>query len=134
VQQKEDQQVKMLTDTLLSRPNFEKLVQQGDLEKKGVSGADRNKLIDELSKGIQLSRSEKDNLFLVSYRNTEPTRAKQIVDSLLSMLLESGVNNRRGDTNNAMAFLDGQIRDYEAVLKAAEGRLKAFKLQNLDYL
>src|SRR6185503_11914191 len=45
-----------------------------------------------------------------------------------------GLSNKRRDTENARAFLDAQIKQYEVVLDESERRLKEFKLQNLDHL
>jgi polysaccharide chain length determinant protein (PEP-CTERM system associated) len=50
------------------------------------------------------------------------------------MFVESGLSNKRIDTEKAMSFLDEQITQYEQVLREAEERLKNFKLANLDRL
>jgi polysaccharide chain length determinant protein (PEP-CTERM system associated) len=50
------------------------------------------------------------------------------------MFVESGLSNKRLDTEKALTFLDVQIKEYENVLQKAEERLKNFKLQNLDHL
>jgi polysaccharide chain length determinant protein (PEP-CTERM system associated) len=134
VQPNVDQQVAMLASTLLSRPNVEKLVQVADLDPDGKTGKDQNALIQRVTRAVQLTGSTKDNLFSLSYRDTDPTRAKRTVESLLSMFVESGLSNKRRDTDNARAFLDAQIKQYEAVLDESERRLKDFKLQNLDHL
>jgi len=133
VQPNVDQEVKMLADTLMSRPNMEKLILRADLDHAAKNEQERNALIEALTKAVQLTRSTKD-LFSLSYRDTDPARAKRVVDSLLSMFVESGLSNKRRDTGKAMTFLDAQIGEYETVLREAEGRLKAFKLQNLDNL
>ena len=134
VQPNVDQQVAMLTGTLLSRPNVERLIELADLDPKGKTGKDQSALVQRVTRAVQLTGSTRDNLFSLSYRDTDPARAKRTVESLLSMFVESGLSNKRRDTDNARAFLDAQIKQYETVLDEAERRLKDFKLQNLDHL
>jgi polysaccharide chain length determinant protein (PEP-CTERM system associated) len=132
VQPKTDEQVKMLANTLLSRPNVEKLIDLAGLDPK--SQADKEALVEELTRGVKLIGSARDNLYSLTYRHSDQARAKRIVESLLSIFVEAGVTNKRGDTEKALAFLEEQIKEYEAVLSKAEERLKQFKLQNLDHL
>jgi protein tyrosine kinase modulator len=134
VQPNTEQQVKILADTLMSRPNVEKLILLADLDLAAENQKDRNALVERLTRDVKLTGSTRDNLFSLTYRDTDPTRAKRIVDSLLSMFVESGLSTKRLDTEKALTFLDDQIKEYEAVLRQAEERLKQFKLQNLDHL
>jgi polysaccharide chain length determinant protein (PEP-CTERM system associated) len=134
VQPNSEQQVKILADTLMSRPNVEKLVSLSGLDQTQAAQRDRNGLIEKLTKKVKLSGSARDNLFSLSYRDSDPTQAKRVIESLLSLFVESGLSHKRRDTDKALAFLDVQIKEYEAVLSKAEERLKEFKLQNLDHL
>jgi polysaccharide chain length determinant protein (PEP-CTERM system associated) len=132
VQPNMDQQVDMLADTLLSRPNVEKLIQVAGLG--AATEPERESLIEDITRSVQLSGSTRDNLFSISYRDTDQAQAKRLVESLLSMFVESGLSNKRRDTGKALEFLDAQIHEYETVLREAEARLKEFKLQNLEHL
>jgi polysaccharide chain length determinant protein (PEP-CTERM system associated) len=127
------QQIKILADTLMSRPNVEKLIVLAELDHE----EDQNAWVQQITQNVMLTsptRDRRDNLYTLSYRDTDPARAKRIVDSLLSIFVESGLSNKRLDTEKATAFLDAQIKEYEGVLTQAEDRLKRFKLQNLDNL
>ncbi len=132
VQPNIDQQVSMLSRTLLSRPNVEKLVRMADLDLKVKSPEERDALIDQLIKEIEVKGSSSDNLYSIRYRDTMPARAKRAVDSLLSIFVESGLGNKRRDTEKAQQFIDEQIKQYEAQLQEAERRLKEFKVKNLS--
>jgi len=134
VQPDTEQQVKILADTLMSRPNMEKLIVLAGLDHGIEKDKDRNALADGLTRAVRLTGSTRDNLFSLSYWDTDQARAKRIVDSLLSIFVESGLSNKRLDTEKALTFLDAQIKQYEVVLSQAEERLKQFKLQNLDHL
>jgi uncharacterized protein involved in exopolysaccharide biosynthesis len=59
------QQVKILADTLLSRPNVEKLILLADLDHGAATEADRNALAERLTRGVELTsptRDRRDNL------------------------------------------------------------------------
>lgn len=124
-----DQQVSLMSRTLISRPNVEKLVRMADLDLGIKSGAERDALIDNLMKTIQLSGNVSSNLYVISYRDTKPQQAKDVVQSMLTIFVESSLNDKRQDTRGAVKFLDEQIKRYEQSLQTAENRLKEFKLK-----
>lgn len=132
VQPNVDQQVAMLSRTLLARPNMEKLVRMADLDLEAKTPQQRDAIIDGLINSISVRGSPRDNLYSISYRSAQPATAKKVVDSLLSIFVESGLGNKRRDTEKAQKFIDEQIREYEKRLQEAERRLKEFKLTNLN--
>ena len=132
VQPDVDQQVAMLSRTLLSRPNVERLVRMADLDLNLKSQEKRDALIDQLIRSIDVKGLPGDNLYSIRYRDTRPDRARRVVDSLLSIFVESGLGNKRRDTEKAQQFIDEQIKEYERRLEEAERRLKDFKLRNLS--
>jgi polysaccharide chain length determinant protein (PEP-CTERM system associated) len=133
VQPNVTQQVEILGRTLLSRPNLERLVQTAQLDRDVETQQQRNALIERVAKRIEVTGSKPD-LFSLSYRDTDPARAKRTIETLLSIFVESCLINKRRDTDKAMQFLDAQIGEYEVVLGQAEKRLKDFKLQNFEHL
>src|SRR5689334_21888378 len=126
-----DQQVAMLSRTLLSRPNVDKLVRMADLDLDLKSPDKRDALTDQLLRSVEVRGSPADNLYSIRYRDPKPDRAKRVVDSLLSIFVESGLGGKRRDTEKAQQFIDEQIKEYERRLEEAERRLKDFKLRNL---
>jgi polysaccharide chain length determinant protein (PEP-CTERM system associated) len=126
-----DQQVALMSRTLISRPNVEKLVRMADLDLRTTSSADREELVDSITKTIRLEGNVQSNLYVISYRDSNPEQAKKIVQSLLSIFVESGLGDKQQDTQTAVKFLDVQIKNYEHNLDAAENRIKDFKLRNM---
>lgn len=126
------QQVGMLARTLISRPNLEKLMRSADLDLLASSPRERDHILDSLAKEIKLASDGRgDNLYVVTYRDTQPERAKRVVQNLVSMFVESGLGNKRRDSESARKFIEEQIRGYEKKLEEAENRLKEFRLRNL---
>lgn len=132
VQPNIEQQVGMLSRTLISRPNLEKLVRMADLDLGATNKTQQDKVIDDLSKNIKIGTTRENNLFTLSYRDSEQESAKRVIQSLVSIFVESSLGSSRKDTDSARVFLDEQIRTFEAKLEEAEARLKEFKLRNLE--
>jgi polysaccharide chain length determinant protein (PEP-CTERM system associated) len=124
-----DQQVALMSRTLISRPNVEKLIRMADLDLRTNSTAEREDLVDAIAKTIRLEGNVSSNLYVISYRDPNPNQAKKVVQSLLAIFVESSLGDKRQDTQTAVRFLDDQIRNYEQNLKAAEDRIKEFKLK-----
>jgi len=131
IQPNVDEQVLLISRTLISRPNVDKLVRMADLDLATQSRSSREELIDNVMKAIQLQGDVKTNLYTISYKDSNPEQARKVVQSLLSIFVESSLGDKRQDTRAAVKFLDDQIKQYEVSLKAAEDRLKEFRLKYL---
>lgn len=132
VQPNVDQQVVMLSRTLISRPNVEKLIRMADLDLKSQSKSAQDALIDDLMKTLEIKNVGRDNLYVLSYRDSSPDKAKRVIQSLVSIFVESSLGDSRKDSNTAKKFIDEQIKGYVAKLEEAETRLKEFKVRNLE--
>lgn len=132
VQPNVDQQIMMLSRTLISRPNVEKLIRMADLDLGATSKAAQENLIDQLTKGMEIKSTSRDNLYTLSYRDSDPEKAKRVIQSLVSIFVESSLGDKRKDSDSAKKFIDEQIRAYEKKLEDAENRLKEFKLRNVE--
>jgi polysaccharide chain length determinant protein (PEP-CTERM system associated) len=132
VQPNIEQQVGMLSRTLISRPNLERLVRMADLDLGATTKGQQDAVIDSLQKSIRIGSTTRDNLFTLSYQDAEQDRAKRVIQSLVSIFVESSLGATRKDTDSAKVFLDQQIRTFENDLQQAEARLKAFRLKNID--
>ena len=132
VQPNVEQQVVMLSRTLITRPNVEKLVRMADLDLKNDSKARQEAVVETLMRTLEIRSLARDNLYLLSFNDTSPDRAKRVVQSLVSIFVESSLGATRKDTDSAKVFLNEQIKNYEAKLSEAEGKLKDFRLRNLE--
>ncbi len=124
-----DQQVSLISRTLISRPNVEKLVRMADLDLQTNRNADRDNLIDEVLNTIRLTGGAGTNLYVISYRDPSPERARKVVQSLLRIFVESSLGDKRQDSRTAVKFVDDQIKRYMDILQSSENRLKEFRLK-----
>jgi hypothetical protein len=94
--------------------------------------AEQEALIERLTKEIQIRNTGRDNLYTLAFRDSDQDKAKRVIQSLVSIFVESSLGASRKDTDSAKTFLNEQIKQYEAKLEEAETRLKEFRLRNLD--
>ena len=132
VQPNVEQQVVMLSRTLISRPNIEKLIRMADLDLKAESKAQQESLITSLSTTLEIKNIGRDNLYSLSFRDSDPAKAQRVIQSLVSIFVESSLGATRKDTASAKVFINEQIKSYEARLDEAEAKLKNFRLRNIQ--
>ena len=129
-----DQQITIMSRTLISRPNVERIVRMVDLDIKIADDSAKEKLVTSLMNDIKLKTTGSDNIFMISYDDKDPKLAKDIVQALLTIFVEGGLEGKKQDSASALRFIDQQIAAYEEKLVAAEAALTAFKQKNLGFL
>src|SRR4029079_14150435 len=73
-----DQQVALMSRTLIIRPNVEKLIRMADLDLRVKSNNEREELVDTITKTIRLEGNVAQNLYVISYRDSNPTQARKV--------------------------------------------------------
>ncbi len=121
------QQTAILSRTLLSRPNVAKIIRKSDLDTAARASADS--LVDDTASSLKIGRAGGDNLYTISFRYTDPKKARDVVQAALSIFIEQSLGESRTGADSARKFLDEQIKDYDQKLKEAEGRVNAFRLK-----
>lgn len=129
-------QVQVMTRTLLSRPNMEKVTRMTDMDLKTKTPKDMERLVTDLMGSVQLEAAARgqENLYRITYQNSSPDMAKKVVQSLLTILVESSLGNKRKDTDSAKRFIEDQIKSYEQKLTTSETALKEFKQKHLGMM
>ena len=126
-------QVDLLSRTLMSRPNLEKLISKTDLELQTPTLADKQALATKLGSEIKLIPQTR-NLFTITYRNEDPKLAYDVVQAMLTAFVEGKAGNNRSDFENASKFIDSQLSFYERQLRDAERRRAEFRARYSELL
>ena len=126
-------QLDLLQRTLLSRPNLQKVIAQTNLDLQITGPADMEAMQAALAKQIHLIHATQ-HLFTISYNNTNPRLAYDVVNAILNIFIENKTGTNRSEMANAQAFIDHQLADYEKQLRAAEQRRAAFMAKYIDLL
>jgi protein tyrosine kinase modulator len=132
VQPNVEQEVAILSRTLISRPNVQKLVRMTEMDVKVRSEVERERLIDELMHMLFIRGSGQGNLYTIGFTDANPAQAARVVQSLLSIFVGSGLSAKSNDASQATRFIEEQIKAYEQRLTEAENRVKEFKLKNMN--
>ncbi len=120
--------------TLLSRPNLEKVIRDTDMDLAVHGEGDIERLLADLTSRIDVGGRARDGIYSITFTDSDPVLAKNVVDILLSIFMETTLGVSRGDTTVTERFLEEQIQEYEARLTAAEERLKDFKQKNIGLM
>jgi len=130
-----NQRVQLMSRTLLSRPNLEKLTRMTDLDLQVQTEKQKEQLFSALKGGISLSGDRRNfSLYSLSYYHADRDVAKKVVQALITVFIESAMGGKRGDSNDAQTFLDQQISEYEDRLVEAEKELANFKQKHAGVL
>jgi polysaccharide chain length determinant protein (PEP-CTERM system associated) len=128
-----DARLERMQRTLLSSSNMKKLIRMTDLDSRVKDNADREALVSQLQKNIQI-KPQTRNLFTVSYSSTDPQLAASVVSNVLSLFMESGQGESRSDIDSAQRFLQTEIDRLETQLREAERKKSEFQTRYYDLL
>lgn len=129
-------QLEYLQRTLLSRPNLEQVIHLSNLDISPygkISDKEREEKLLQVAKDITLA-SQGPNLVKITYQNSDPRLARDVVQALLTVFAETTTGGNRRDMENAKRFLDQQIETYATQLRAAEQRRAEFHEKYLQLL
>ena len=127
------QQVEVMKRTLLSRPNLAKVARAVDLDLAATTPLEIEQVLQGLLNKTEV-RSEGADLFTVAHNNANPRLARDVVQSLLTIFVESNLGQNREDIETAQSFIDSQLKAYEKQLAAADQRIAEFRAENSSVL
>ena len=127
-------QLDLVRRSLLSKPQLETVARETGLMLRAPTPEEQEFLILRLSEDIQImsevSRGN-DNLYTISFTDTDRDTAIDVVSRLLESFMEDVIGGKLEGQESAQRFLQEQIADYERRLYEAEARLAEFKKNNL---
>jgi polysaccharide chain length determinant protein (PEP-CTERM system associated) len=120
---------------ILSRPNVERVARETGIVVESNSPRALESTITDLRDRIQIIKSVQDpNLYTVSYVDQNATRARDVVETVITAFVEDTLGIKQADSKEAQKFLTDQIAEYEVRLREAEERLAEFKRKNLGMM
>lgn len=134
VQPNVNQVVGMMSRTLISRPNLDKVIRMADMDIKLKTPEEREQLITRLSKELTIKSAGAENLYTIAMSDNNPQEAKRVVQSLLTIFVEGSLGDKRKDTDSARNFINEQLKAYNEKLIAAENAVTEFKRRHMGLL
>jgi polysaccharide chain length determinant protein (PEP-CTERM system associated) len=126
-------EIDLLQQMMLSRPNIEKIIAKTDLQLDATTRPDLDRLVEKLSRSIKLTPVSR-NIFTITYRNRDRQLAYDVVQAVLASFIEDKTINNREEMEHASEFLDSQIDSYEKQVRAAESKRADFRRKYVDLL
>ena len=131
VQPNVDETIAMMSQTLINRPNLEKVITAAGLDI-GLNSADeRDELIAHLRRDLSIRSAGGPNYYTIAYTDKDPKQAERVVRSLVSIFVEGSLSSQRADSEAARRFIDEQLKVHEEKLVAAENAVTEFRRRHM---
>jgi len=131
VQPNVDETVAMMSQTLINRPNLEKVIAVAGLDIGPNSAEDREELVARLRRDLMIKAAGGPNYYTISYTDSDPHQAERVVRSLVTIFVEGSLSSQRADSEAAQRFIDEQLKMHEQKLVAAENAVTEFRRRHM---
>jgi polysaccharide chain length determinant protein (PEP-CTERM system associated) len=128
------QQIKMMTRQLVSRPTLEKVARMTDLDVRAKTPEQTEAMLNGLADKISIADAGRENLYTISYQDANGDLAKKVVQSLLTIFVETSLGQTRQDISSSQRFIEEQLQQYQQKLTDAENALKEFKQKHIGMM
>jgi protein tyrosine kinase modulator len=145
VEQDVDAQINYVRQSLLARPQLEKIATDtGVMPATVTDPRERLKILTRLADRITLivssagsqgdERSTAGTIYSIDYLDSSAERSMKVVDTLLNTFVEQTLGGKREGSENVQKFLEARLKDYEQRLSTAEERIATFKKENVGLM
>lgn len=122
-----EEKIKALTYSLNSRTLIMKVIDELDMNTKKSGDAYLESLIAGLQKNTIIKIRDKEGLFIISFKNSDPKLARDYVNTLVRRYIEENMSSKREDSYGATKFISEQLSTFKDKLTKAEQAVSEFK-------
>lgn len=132
--------ISLMVRQFISRPYLEQVVRIVGLDRQATTAQGLEMTVARLEQDLLIAGnrtsegSKQRDFYTISYSNTNPKLAKQVVAALITTFVEKTARESWPDPEAAQRSLDQQIKKYKEDLSVAETRLREFKRVHADDL
>jgi len=137
IQQDVNAQINFVRQSLLSRPQLEKVVRETDLDLRAKTPQARVALVDSLLRNIKVTAEDAGSgglVFTLTYDAPNRQTGLRVVEVLMNTFVEDILGGKRTGSEVGKKFLKEQIEEYEQKLRESEDRLADFKRRNVGLM
>jgi uncharacterized protein involved in exopolysaccharide biosynthesis len=80
-----EQQVAVMSHTLLSRPNVERVMRIVDLDLRATPAREHEQQVDQLMARLKISATSTSDIYTITYNNSNPRLVRDVVQALLTI-------------------------------------------------
>ncbi|OIQ49152.1 Tyrosine-protein kinase wzc [Pseudodesulfovibrio hydrargyri] len=125
-----DTKIKAIKVTMLSRTMILGVIKALDMDVHAASDRDLDAMIAGLQNNIQVRLDERKGVFMISYEDAIPVRARDVVNTLTRIFIEENTSTKRKESFEATQFLAEQIEVFKKRIDAAEKEIDKFKAES----
>lgn len=132
-----EKMLRVLQTSLLNPNNIDRLVRTPGMGFDASTASARAKAARTIRSGVVINKEDdasSEEVFTLNYLDTNATRARNVVQGLLSIFIETNIGQAQSDIQEAQKFLDTQITEYEQKLHDSDTRLSEFRLANAEVI
>ena len=137
IQQDLNAQINFVRQSLLARPQLEKVIRETDLDLRAKTPQARVAMVDSLLKTIKITATDAGTgglVFTLTYSDRDRQTALRVVELLMNSFVEEVLGGKRSGAEVGQKFLREQIEEYEQRLRESEARLADFKRKNVGLM
>ncbi len=140
IEQDVSAELNFVRQSIMSRPHLQKIISEIGTAPAVQTPEAWAKAADALGERVEIvtvspagseAGTAPSKVYTISYQDTNRDRSIKVVQLLLDSFMEGTLGGKRNGSLEAQAFVEGQIKEYETRLGAAEQRLAEFKKANV---
>lgn len=138
IEQDVNAELNLVRQALLGGPQLQKIIETTGLDIKADTPQKKERVLEDLRSRIVIEAQGgasdtqgASKVYSITYQDVSRDRALKVVQILLDSFMEGTLGGKRRGSAAAQEFVEGQIREYETRLGAAEQRLADFKKTNV---
>ena len=131
-----EERLKTLQNSLTSRNIMERVIKKLDLDTEARTPQKLEGLIESMQKNVLVNvksgKGSRDvtDLFVISYQGSNPTKARDVVNTLVEEYISENLGFSRSDAYGAYEFIQKQLIDYKSKLEQSDKDIRTFREKN----
>ena len=127
----------VVRQAMLGLPQLERVARETGLDKRATTSAEREDLLLSLRESLAINSGrsrESQNLYTISFRDSDREMAVSVVQTLLNSFVEDVLNLREVGTVEVTTYLENQLNHYSGLLSNSEKALADFRAEHVGLL
>jgi len=125
-----DAKIKVLSVSMLSRETLSKVLSLLDKDVVLANDAMRESYMASLRNRIKIRLDEKRGVFFISFIDPDPRFARDLVNTLTQVYIESNTASKRDESLEATRFLSEQIETFKKRIDVVEEEINSYKAEH----
>jgi succinoglycan biosynthesis transport protein ExoP len=129
-----EDRLRVLINSITSRNIVERAIKKLGMDANSKDAPQYEGIIESIRKNLNIKvsgpRQTETDMFIISYRDVEPIRARDMVNTLVSEYIEENASYRRTDASEAYEFIQNQVLEYKSKLEESDRAIREFRERN----